>query len=100
MCQIALSKSTEKVLIKKKNRSCVIFLWTSWVIFLTTVHTVTAVTTVTNMFFYYSCKEQFDRFDNRCDVLRSAFCNSHNVLVITVTTVTTATTVTTVTTVT
>ena len=39
-------------------------------IFLTTVHTVTAVTNV---------KEQFDTFDNLCDVLRAAFCDSRDV---------------------
>ena len=51
--------------------------------FLTTVTTVTAVTTVT----FFSCfktfsvlwKELFDTFDNRCDVLRAAFCDSRNV---------------------
>ena len=47
MCQIALSKSTEKVLIKKKMRGCVIFVWAVWVIFFTTI---TAVTTVKKYF--------------------------------------------------
>ena len=28
----------------------------------------------------YFCKEQFDTFDNRCDVLRAAFCDSCDVL--------------------
>ena len=27
----------------------------------------------------YFWKEQFDTFDNQCDVLRAAFCDSHNV---------------------
>ena len=30
-------------------------------------------------FFQHFLKEQFDTFDNRCDVLRAAFCDSHNV---------------------
>ena len=30
--------------------------------------------------FRYFWKEQFDTFDNRCDVLRAAFCDSRNVL--------------------
>ena len=54
MCQIALYKSTKKkVLIKKKFRKCAIFLLTGWVIFLTTVHTVTALTTV--FFYFFFC---------------------------------------------
>ena len=47
----------------------------------------------------YFLKEQFDTFDNRCDALRAAFCDSCDVcvqscLVTTVTTVITVTTVT------
>ena len=50
MCQIALSKSTEKVKKKEKKRGCMIFLWKGCVMLLTTVTTVTAVTTVKNTF--------------------------------------------------
>ena len=42
-------------------------------IFLTNVHTVTDVTTVKKILFQYLCKEQFDTFDNRCNVLRAGF---------------------------
>ena len=48
-------------------------------IFLTTVATVTAVTTV--IFFLlsqYFWKDKFDTFDNQCDVFRAAFCDSGN----------------------
>ena len=37
------------------------------------IFTVTAVTTFFPQYFW---KEQFDTFDNRCNVLRAAFCNS------------------------
>ena len=60
-------------------------------IFFTTVTTFTAVTTVTtenkqicfNLFIYFLrfLEEQLDTFDNRCDVLLAAFCNSRDVFV-------------------
>ena len=80
MCQIALSKSTEKV---KKNRSCEIFVWKGSMIVLTTV---TTVKTVKNKMkksfpFQYFWKEQLDTIDKRCDVLRAAFFNSCDVSV-------------------
>ena len=51
-------------------------------IFLTTVAIVTAVTTVfKKKLSQYFWKEQFDTFDNRCDVLRAAFCDSRNFFV-------------------
>ena len=70
MCQIAFSKSTEKVKEKKGfcffgGRGCIIFL-----------ATVTAVTTVFFLRPQYSWKEQFYTFDNQCDALRAAFCDS------------------------
>ena len=68
MCQIALSKITRK----EEEKKCVIFLWRGCMIFLTTVTTVTAVTTVF-LFSHYFWKEQLDTFDNRCDVLGAAF---------------------------
>ena len=49
MCQIALSKSTEKVKEKKEKRLHY-FLWRGCMIFLTTEPTVTAVTTVKKKF--------------------------------------------------
>ena len=51
----------------------------------TTVIPVTTVTTVTsqkNIYLFFSehfWKEQFDTFDNRCDDLSAAFCDSRNV---------------------
>ena len=51
MYQISLFKSTKKVLIKKKIERLRDFFVTGWVIFLTTVHTVTAVTTAKNILF-------------------------------------------------
>ena len=49
----------------------------------TTVTTVTAVTTVKKIkksfLSQYFLEEQFDTFDNRCDVLKTAFCDSRNV---------------------
>ena len=49
-------------------------------IFLTIVTTVTAVTTVLlslkKSLAQYFLKDQFDTSDNRCDVLRAAFCDS------------------------
>ena len=78
MCQIDLSKSTEKVVIF----FCLIFLWRGCVIFFTTVHTVTAVATVKNTqtkLFHYFWKKQFDTFDNQCDVFKAEFCDSCDV---------------------
>ena len=48
--------------------------------FLTTLITVTAVPTFSVLSQYF-WKEQFDTFDNRCDVLRAAFCDSCDVFV-------------------
>ena len=71
VCQIALSKSTEKV-------------------FFTIVTAVTVGTIMRKImqplhhFFLlsqYFWKQLFDTFDNRCDVLRGAFCDSRNVCV-------------------
>ena len=79
MCQIALSKSTEKV---KKNRSCEIFVWKGSMIVLTTVTTVKNVKKKKKSFlFQYFWKEQLDTIDKRCDVLRAAFCDSCDVSV-------------------
>ena len=47
---------------------------------LTTVTSGTAVTTV-KILSQYFWKEQFNTFDNLCDVLRAAFCDSCNVFV-------------------
>ena len=84
MCQITLSKSTEKV--------------NFFLLFFTVVTAVTVVTVVRTIiqplhkfflqplfiFFlqsHFFWKEQFDTFDNQCDVLRATFCNSRDVCV-------------------
>ena len=81
MCQIALSKNTDKVKISnKKDQRSRDFLCIGFMIFLTTVTTVTAVTMVFFFTFSVLLKEQFDTFDNQCDVLRTAFCYSRYIL--------------------
>ena len=78
MCQIALSKICEKV--KKRKEKKKIF-WEVCVFFLTTLNT---NIDVFNFFLNLNTlwdfwKEQFDKFDTRCDVLRVEFCNSRNI---------------------
>ena len=50
-------------------------------IFFTTFTTVTTVNyfIFLNLLSQFFWKEQFDTFDNRCDVLRAAFCDSRDV---------------------
>ena len=50
-------------------------------IVLTTVTIITDVTTIEikKLLSQYFWKEKFDIFDNRCDVLRAAFCDSRDV---------------------
>ena len=69
-------KYLEKRKVKKKMHD---FLCKGYLFFLTPVNSVTAVTTVKKKLPDYFLKEQFDTFDNRCDVLRAAFCDSCNV---------------------
>ena len=53
--------------------ACLIFLWRGIVNFLTTV------TNVTKILAQYFWKEQFDTFDNQCDVHKPVFCDSRYV---------------------
>ena len=75
MGQIALSKCTEK----GKKVARFFFVERLRVFSLTTGTTVTSVTTVKKNTFSDFWKEQFDTFDNQCDVLRAAFCDSRDV---------------------
>ena len=71
MGQTAPSTSTDFFL----SRGCVIFL--------TTDHTITAVTTEEKKEKKsVLCKELFDTFDNRCDVLRAVVCDSSSVFLL------------------
>ena len=66
--------------LKKKLEFACFFVWRSCMIFLTTVTTV--------FFFFidlisqYFWKKQFDLFDNQCNVLRAAFCDSRGVFLL------------------
>ena len=76
-----LFKKYWESILKKKLRQ---FLRKSFMIVLTTITTVTAVTSVKkrrkkSLLSQYFWKEQFDTFDNRCDILRAAFCHSRDV---------------------
>ena len=74
MYQITLSKNTEKVEKEKVYRKVI-----------KTITVVTAVTPLHVFFLFFFSerfwKEQFNKFDNRCDVLRAAFCDSRNVCI-------------------
>ena len=74
MCQIALSKSYKKVKrIRRKNGSLPNFLVERLLDFSHYSHY------CKKKLAQYFCKLLFDTFDNICDVLRAAFCDSHNV---------------------